>query len=50
MENTDLKWIKEHYGEKFSCFCKKKFSTILKNEGVLPNLLKEHFLIQNYIV
>ena len=44
MENTDLKWIKEHYGENFSCLCQDMFPSILKKEGVLPRLLKKHFL------
>ena len=44
MENTDLKRIKAHYGENFSCLCQDMFPSILKKEGVLPRLLKKHFL------
>ena len=44
MENTDLKWIKKHYGEKFSHLCRNLFPTILETEGLLTKLLSEHFL------
>ena len=43
MENTDLKWIKKHYGEKFSHLCRSLFPTILETEGLLTKLLSEHF-------
>ena len=43
MESADLKWIKRHYGEKFSHLCRDMFSTILEEEGMLPKLLIEHF-------
>ena len=43
MENTDLKWIKKHYGEKFSHLCRSLFPTILETEGLLSKLLSEHF-------
>ena len=43
MENTDLKWIKKHYGEKFSHLCQNLFPTILETEGLLKKLLSEHF-------
>ena len=44
MENTDLKWIKKHYGEKFSHLCRNLFPTILETEGLLTKLMSEHFL------
>ena len=43
MENVDLKWIKKHYGEKFSHLCRNLFPTILETEGVLSKLLNDHF-------
>ena len=43
MENIDLKWIKKHYGEKFSHLCRNLFPTILETEGLLSKLLSEHF-------
>ena len=39
----DLKWIKKHYGEKMMHLCRKLFPVILEEEGVLPEILKEHF-------
>ncbi len=44
MENKDLKWIKANYGEDFCWLCQCEFSSILKKEGMLPKILKEHFL------
>ena len=44
MENADLKWIKKHYGEKFSHLCRSLFPTILEKEGLLKKLIKDHFL------
>ena len=43
MANADLKWIKKHYGEKFSHLCQNLFPTILETEGLLSKLLSEHF-------
>ena len=43
MESVDLKWIKRHYGEKFSHLCRDMFPTILEEEGMLSKLLSEHF-------
>ena len=43
MDNTDLKWIKKHYGEKFSHLCRNLFPTILETEGLLSKLMSEHF-------
>ena len=44
MENTDLKYIKKHYGEKFSHLCRDLFPTFLEIEGLLPKVISEHFL------
>ena len=44
MENADLKWIKKHYGEKFSHLCRSLFPTILEKEGLLKQLISDHFL------
>ncbi len=43
MENPDLKWIKKHYGEKFSHLCRDLFPTLLETEGLLKKLISEHF-------
>ena len=43
MENIDLKWIKKHYGEKFSHLCRNLFPTIMETEGLLTKLISEHF-------
>ena len=40
----DLKWIKKHYGEKFSHLCRELFPTILDTEGLLPKILENSFL------
>ena len=44
MENTDIKWIKKHYGENFSHLCRDLFPTFLEIEGLLPKVISEHFL------
>ena len=44
MENADLKWIKKHYGEKFSHLCRSLFPTILEKEGLLKQLISDYFL------
>lgn len=44
MENKDLKWLKKHYGEKFSHLCRDLFPTLLEHEGLLSKLIAEHFL------
>ncbi len=41
--NQDLKIIKKKYGEKMAHFCREYFSTILETEGLLSNLMLEHF-------
>ena len=43
MESKDLKWIKKHYGEKFSHLCRDLFPTLLDKEGLLQKLISEHF-------
>ncbi len=44
MENKDLKWIKKHYGEKFSHLCRQLFPTLLETEGLLSDVIRKHFL------
>jgi len=41
---NDLKWIKKHYGEEMSHFCRKHFQKFLETEGLLPSLLEKHFV------
>ncbi len=41
--NQDLKIIKKKYGEKMAHFCRDYFSTLLETEGLLLNLMLEHF-------
>lgn len=43
MENADLKWIKKHYGEKFSHLCRDLFPTILEKEGFLIEIIRKNF-------
>lgn len=39
----DLRWIKKHYGEKMMHLCRELFPKILETEGLLPNILENHF-------
>ena len=41
--NDDLKIIKNKYGENMMHLCRKLFSTILEQSGILPKLLIENF-------
>lgn len=41
--NSDLKYIKKHYGEKFAHFCRSAFPTILEHEGVLTEIISTCF-------
>ncbi len=41
--NQDLKIIKKKYGEKMAHLCRDYFPTILETEGLLINLMLEHF-------
>lgn len=41
--SEELKAIKKTYGENMAHLCRNLFSTMLEKEGVLLNLLKEHF-------
>ena len=43
MENTDLKYLKKHYGEKFAHLCRELFPTILENEGMLSKIISNNF-------
>ena len=43
MENSDLKFLKKHYGEKFARFCRTNFPTALETEGLLSNLISKKF-------
>ncbi len=43
MEGKDLKFIKKHYGENFAHLCRELFPTILEHEGVLSNVISNHF-------
>lgn len=47
MENRDLKWIKKHYGEKFSRLCRELFPTLLETEGLLKNIISESFPVSS---
>ncbi len=39
----DLKYLKKHFGEKFSHLCRELFPTILENEGELSKIISDHF-------
>ncbi len=41
--NNDLKIIKKKYGEKMAHLCREFFPTLLETEGLLINLMLEHF-------
>ena len=43
MENADLKFLKKHYGEKFSHLCRELFPTILEKEGLLKDIISSRF-------
>ena len=43
MENSDLKFIKKHYGENFAHLCRSFFPTILEEEGKLSEIISEKF-------
>ena len=43
MENTDLKYLKKHYGEKFAHLCRELFPTILEHEGMLSEIISRYF-------
>ena len=43
MENTDLKYLKKHYGEKFAHLCRELFPTLLETEGLLKKLITDRF-------
>ena len=40
----DLRWIKKHYGEALSHYCRDNFSSLLEIEGKLPEILKDNFI------
>ena len=41
--NEDLKIIKKKYGEKMMKLCRESFPTLLESEGLLSQLMLEHF-------
>lgn len=41
--DKDLKWIKKNYGEKMMHLARSLFPQILETEGLLPQILKDHF-------
>lgn len=41
--NNDLKIIKKKYGEDMMHFCRENFSSLLETEGLLSELLMDHF-------
>ena len=43
MENEDLKFLKKHYGEKFSHLCRDLFPTLLETKGLLTEAITSHF-------
>lgn len=42
-ENTDIKFLKKHYGENFAHLCRELFPTILETEGLLSKIISDHF-------
>ena len=47
--NKDLIYIKDKYGEKMMQYCRKNFSTILENDGLLFYLLSKHFNYSRFL-
>lgn len=41
--NSDLKYIKKHYGEKFAHLCRDLFPTILETDGLLQDVITKNF-------
>ncbi len=39
----DLKYLKKHYGEKFSHLCRELFPTLLEQEGLVAKIISNHF-------
>lgn len=46
----DLKWIKKHFGERMSHFCRSHFATLLETPRLLPRILDEHFEHSNTLL
>ncbi len=44
MDNSDLKYIKKHYGENFMHLCRTMFPTILEEEGLLSEIISSTFV------
>lgn len=47
--NNELKGIKKKYGEKFSHLCRDIFSTILEENGLLLEILDNHFADNHFL-
>ena len=47
--NNELKQIKKKYGEKFSHLCRQLFPTVLENQGMLLEILTEHFEYNHFL-
>ena len=47
--NTDLKKIKDKYGEKMMQLCRDLFSTLLEQEGLLFYLMESHFEFSKFL-
>lgn len=43
MDNSDLKYIKKHYGEHFAKLCRECFPTILEYPGMLTDIISNKF-------
>lgn len=44
MENSDLKYIKKHYGENFAHLCRSLFPQLLERAGVLQEAVTALFV------
>lgn len=47
--NTDLKKIKDRYGEQMMHLCRNLFSTLLEKEGLLFNLMESNFQFSKFL-
>ena len=47
--NYDLRMIKRYYGEQMMHLCRKSFSTILENEGLLFRIIDDNFAHNKFL-
>ena len=43
MENTDIAYLKKHYGERFARLCRELFPAVLETPGLLSKIITKNF-------